>query len=217
MRQTLPTFITLFSFAAKLYFIEAISVELNRSNWDEITKGKPLFIKFCTQSCAHCKEMKIAWEVLEEEWEDNPDAIIGTIDCDVDTYLCEEFKINGTPTILYGDRNNLGEYAGDKSFSKMNKFAKQVLVPTCSPENLDACNEIDRERIVTWVAMPLNAIEEMIKKLKEEENNAKEVFDSEMAKLQTVYDNLNNLHVLNKASLQKNIQVLQTIADQRKQ
>lgn len=216
MARSIQVICTLITLIIALQNVDARTVQLNESNWEDITRGKTLFLKFCSKSCSHCQEMKIAWEVLEEEWEKNQDAIIGTIDCDVDTKMCQEFKINGTPTILYGDRNDLQEYAGDKSFAKMHKFAKQVLVPTCSPENYDACDGVDRERIQSWVAMSLGDVEAMIQKWENEEINAKKTFDSEMAKLQAIYDDMNNSHVLTKASLQKNLKLLQGILAQKK-
>jgi hypothetical protein len=160
--------------------------------------------------------MKIAWEVLEEEWEDNEDAIIGTVDCDVYSDFChDDYNIVGTPTLLYGDRNSLKEYAGDLSFSKLNTWAKKVLVPYCSPDNLEPCDDVDKERIISWVALSVEDVEQMIKKVELDEENAEKDFDAGMAKLQAIYDDMNNAHVLEMAKRKKELEIIKSINSMR--
>jgi hypothetical protein len=44
--------------------------ELNNDNWELLTKGKTVWVKFCTTSCDHCRQMHIAWERLGDAFED---------------------------------------------------------------------------------------------------------------------------------------------------
>jgi len=54
-----------------LAMAESTVTVLNNDNWDLQTKGKTVWVKFCTQSCDHCKKMYIAWERLGDTWADN--------------------------------------------------------------------------------------------------------------------------------------------------
>lgn len=56
--------------AATFTCVESAStvVELNEDNWESLTRGKTLWVKFCTKDCAHCKKMHIAWERLADAW-----------------------------------------------------------------------------------------------------------------------------------------------------
>ena len=160
--------------------------------------------------------MKIAWEVLEDEWEDDQDVIIGNVDCDLESDMCEEYGVVGTPTLLYGDRNDLNEYAGDMSFSKLNIWAKKVLVPTCSPDNLDSCNDIDKERIESWVKLSIEEIGQLIQKVDDQEKDIQIEFDIGMKKLQVSYDDLNEVHVLEKARMKREVKFLRDIYNSRR-
>lgn len=195
---------------------KTISV-LTKKNWDESTKAKSIFVKFCTKTCAHCQEIKIPWEVLEEEYEQNENIVVGTVDCDVETKLCEEHNIVGTPTLLYGDRNSLKEYAGDTTFAKLKKWTKEMLMdPICSPENIDACNEVDRSRLESWVNMSIEEIQLMIESQGDDEKKAQLEFDTNMEKLQAIYDGFNSAHVLYKAETQSGIKLLKNVLESKR-
>jgi len=183
--------------------------------------------------------MRIAWEVLEEEWEDNDNIIIGSINCD-DTndkannnvQLCTEYNVVGTPTVLYGtgggtgEFNTLNEYAGDMSFSKLNQWAKKVLVvPECSSFNVDldkgsdsdnsndvdVCTELEKTRLKEWMALSMEEMQQMIQNVQIEEKNAQVDFDTKMKDLQALYDEMNQYHVLKKASIKDELKFLYSI------
>ena len=191
--------------------------KLTKENWDESTKAKSLFVKFCTKTCTHCQEIKIPWQVLEEEYEQNDNVVIGTVDCDVETKLCADYNVVGTPTLLYGERNSLKEYAGDTSFAKLNKWTKEMLLnPICSPENLHVCNDIDRSRLESWITMSVEEIEQMIQSIHDDEKNAQLDHDTNMDKLQKIYDDLNNALVLYKAAIEREIKLLKSVLETKR-
>ena len=43
-------------------------VDLSEKNWDELTKGKSIFVKFCVKTCSHCNAMVRAWDRLAQEF-----------------------------------------------------------------------------------------------------------------------------------------------------
>jgi len=191
-------------------------VHLNESNWDEATKGNSVFIKFCSKTCSHCQQMKAAWAVLEETWEEDERALIGTVDCDINMKLCEIHDVVGTPTLLYGDRNNLEEYAGETSLYALNNWAKLVLVPICSPENTEPCNDTDRERLKKWMSMTVEDVQQMIENMKQAEIQAEIDFDNHMQVLQVQYDEMNSVYVMKTAAIKREIDFMKSIEVSRK-
>jgi len=192
-------------------------VELSEKNWDNLTKGKSIFVKFCAKACSHCNAMKYAWERLGKTWAENENALVGRVDCDQETRLCKKFEVLGTPTLLYGDPVSLQEYAGDKDYNALHEWAEQVLVPICSLHNTKACSEMDRQRLDEWMNMSLIEIDALIKGVKDEERNAQREFDEQVQKLQKQYDAYNDMHARKKAFIQNEIKFLKTIRQQSKE
>ena len=48
--------------------------------------------------------------------------------------------VQGFPTIKYGDPSALEDYQGGRDYDSLKKFA-DGLKPTCSPANIDLCDE----------------------------------------------------------------------------
>ena len=63
-------------------------VELNSDNWDKVTKGKTIWVKFCTKTCAHCQQMHIAWERLGDAWVDDEVSVLGLIELISFIFIC---------------------------------------------------------------------------------------------------------------------------------
>lgn len=51
--------------------------------------------------------MAADWEQLAEEYKDHEIALVAEIDCTVDDELCEGLGVEGFPTLLYGDAEDL--------------------------------------------------------------------------------------------------------------
>mmetsp|Transcript_38817 Transcript_38817/g.93379 ORF Transcript_38817/g.93379 Transcript_38817/m.93379 type:complete len:247 (+) Transcript_38817:335-1075(+) len=171
---------------------------LTTDNFDELTKGKLVFIKFYAPYCPHCKDMAGAWNELAtyyQELPDNDNILIGSIDCTDSPKgkeLCARFKIMGLPTLLYGDASlgaiYLEEYGGDKTFEKLKSFAVEALVPKCNPGNLDACAPDTRKDMEAFMGMSYHALDEKIKGLEQHEKDLKTSFKNSFAELQRNYD-----------------------------
>mmetsp|Transcript_24002 Transcript_24002/g.39588 ORF Transcript_24002/g.39588 Transcript_24002/m.39588 type:complete len:249 (-) Transcript_24002:134-880(-) len=183
------------------------AVSLTSDNFDELTKGKLVFIKFFSPHCPHCKEMGNAWNELADYYQQpdnnkNEDILIGSIDCTnspAGKALCARFKIMGLPTILYGDANfggvYLEEYRGDKTFADFQQFASKELVPKCNAGNLDACAADERVEI-EYIAMGYRELEAKIKQVEQKEKETKVFYAAEFGKLQDKY----NEHLAEKTS-----------------
>merc|ERR550537_1728676 len=107
------------------------SIELNPDNFDEVTSGKTVFIKFLAPWRGHCKSMKPAWDKLMKKYKD----------CTADGKdLCETHGVEGFPTIKWGDPSALEDYDGGRDFEELKTFVDANLKPMCSPKNIDLCD-----------------------------------------------------------------------------
>ena len=178
-----------------------VATRLTADNFDELTAGKLVFIKFYSPSCPHCKSMAPDWNKLATYYQDLPDSdniLIGSIDCTdapAGKKLCARFKIMGLPTLLYGDAGfggiYLEEFGGDeKTFTNLKSWATEKLVPTCNPGKLDACSSTDRHHMENALAMSYNGLDNLIKMLEKKEEDLKTTYKDAFAELQKKYDAL---------------------------
>lgn len=180
------------------------AVPLTSDNFDEVTKGKIIFIKFYSPSCPHCKSMAGAWNKLANYYQElhnqtnnkiNYNILIGSIDCTDSPKgkdLCGRFEIVGLPTLLYGDASfggiYLEEYSGDKSFDDLKSFAIEHLVPTCNAGNLDACTPDSRQKMEKYISMSYQELQDQISWLEKKQEEVKESYKEMFAKLQQEYN-----------------------------
>ena len=120
--------------------------------------------------------MKLDWDRLAEAFDGDEERLIADIDCTAEgAELCEEFGIEGFPTIMYGDVSDLQDYQGGRDFESLKAFADANLKPMCSPKNLDLCDADKKAEIeklmkldVDTLSSSINEKEESIEKLEEE-------------------------------------------------
>merc|ERR1712083_1001465 len=88
------------------------------------------------------KKLKPDWDKLMDEFKDSKTALIADVDCTTDgKALCETHKVQGYPSIKYGDPTDLKDYDGGRDFASLKKFAEENLGPTCGPDNIDLCDD----------------------------------------------------------------------------
>lgn len=85
------------------------------------------------------------------------------------------------------------------------------MIPLCSPNSIAACNKKDKERIGEWMALPLESVNEMIQAQLRHINDAKNIFDLEMADLQEIYDKLNQSRALKIARIRNDIKLIESV------
>ena len=184
------------------------AVVLTTDNFDELTEGKLVFIKFYSPFCPHCKTIAGAWDELasyyrglsdgdDDDDKNNNNSLIGSIDCSDSPKgkdLCERFEIIGLPTLLYGDASlggiYLEEYGGEKTFDDMKSFAAEALVPICNPGRLDACPPDTRQEMESYMAMSYQALGDKIKGMEKNAEELKASFKTTFAVLQKKYDEI---------------------------
>lgn len=133
----------------------ANAVRLGPANYNELTEGKKVFINFMDPNCGYCKKMKDAWEELEQDYADNDEYLVATVDCTVPTiekWCRDRFHLTGYPSLLYGnpgyDGILLEKYEGKRLYGDMAAFAEKMFAePVCSEDNLDECTDEMKEKL----------------------------------------------------------------------
>ncbi len=184
------------------------SIPLTIENFDELTSGKLVFLKFFAPYCPHCNSMAKAWNELasyyhsqnEPDMEQNNEntennVLIGSIDCTDSPKgkeLCARFKIIGLPTLLYGDASfggaYLEEYAGDKDFQSLKSFAIENLVLSCGPWDLNACSPDSREELQSYMSLSYSTLDSRIKLMESRLDEIETNFRNEFDTMQKNYD-----------------------------
>lgn len=139
--------------------------------------------------------MKPAWDQLAGSFKDSNTAVIADVDCTVDKNrdLCGKYGVRGYPTIKYftGSTDPLGDkYEGGRDFDALKKFADENLGPSCSPDNIDLCNDEQKADIEKFQAMSADEQKALLEEKEKEIADAEEYFKDEVNKLQTRYQEL---------------------------
>jgi len=179
-------------FAALTNTAEGAVTSLNLENYDELTAGKVIFVKFFAPWCGHCKAMAASWETLAEEWAGNDSALIAEVDCadDEAADLCEIEGVEGYPTVKYGDPAMLENYDGERSLDALSAFAKENLKPTCSPSHLELCSDEEKATIDKIQAMSLDELDDAIDTIEDKIEEAEDDAEKAIDRLQEEYEEI---------------------------
>jgi len=169
----------------------AAVTSLTPDNYDSLTDGKTVFIKFFAPWCGHCKKMAPDWEKLAQEWEGNDIGLVAEVDCTADgKSLCDANGVKGFPTLKYGDPTALDDYQGGRSFNDLSTFAKANLKPMCSPSKMELCDDAKKAEIEGLMSMDDADIKAKIAVEEKKLEDAEEEFKNEVQKLQEKYQSL---------------------------
>mmetsp|Transcript_14581 Transcript_14581/g.33924 ORF Transcript_14581/g.33924 Transcript_14581/m.33924 type:complete len:218 (+) Transcript_14581:119-772(+) len=168
----------------------ATATLLSSENYDELTAGKVVFLKMFAPWCGHCKKMKPDWDKLMDEFKDDDKKLIADVDCTADgKSLCDSNGVKGFPTLKHGDPSDLQDYQGARSYDAMKKFADE-LKPTCSPTNIDLCDDEKKKEIDELKALDDEALEAKISEEEKKIEEAESVFKAGVEELQETYQKL---------------------------
>jgi len=135
--------------------------------------------------------MKPAWDRLIADFKDSKTALVADVDCTAEGKpLCDSNGVKGFPTIKYGDPNNLEKYEGGRDYDSLKEFADENLGPSCSPANLDLCDDEKKAKIAEYTEMGVEKLDEKVKELEKTIEDAESTFEKELKKLQDTYQEL---------------------------
>lgn len=139
--------------------------------------------------------MKPAWDQLADSFKSSKTSLIVDVDCtkDASKDLCSKYGVRGYPTIKYftdstdpkGD-----DYNGGRDFDALKAFADENLGPSCSPTNIDLCDEDSKAKIAEYQAMDMAKLEAEIAEKSKAAEDAESHFKAEVQKLQDKYQKL---------------------------
>jgi len=126
--------------------------------------------------------MKPDWDTLTSNYADSKTVVIADVDCTADgKSLCEKHKVQGYPSIKYGEPESLKDYEGGRDLASFETFAAENLGPTCGPDNLDLCDETDKKLIAKFKKWDIDeldmSIEEKEKKIQIIDDASKKIAD----------------------------------------
>lgn len=134
--------------------------------------------------------MKPDWDKLMTEFDGHATILVADVDCTTEGKpLCDTKGVKGFPTIKHGDPNNMEDYKGGRDFKALQAFASS-LKPSCSPSNIDLCDDAEKAEIEKVQQM---SDDELAAAIEEGDNKAKEAeahFTAEVDKLQKAYSKL---------------------------
>ena len=139
--------------------------------------------------------MRPSFDQLADSLASSKTSLIVDVDCtkDASKDLCSKYGVRGYPTIKYftdstdpkGD-----DYNGGRDFDALKAFADENLGPSCSPANLDLCDEDSKAKIAEYQAMDMAKLEAEIAEKAKAAEDAESFFKAEVQKLQDKYQKL---------------------------
>jgi thiol-disulfide isomerase/thioredoxin len=169
-------------------------VVLSKDNFDKVTAGRTVFIKFYMPSCSYCQELAPEWEKFAAKWVDHPQLLVAEVDCTKDEKWCQtEMNVEGFPTLLFGDPSQSGAYLqrynDEKTSEDLSEFANETLTkPFCSPGNVDACDPKLKKEIKGYLKMSESKLEKEIQKKEKAMDDAEDRYKIEFEMMQAKYD-----------------------------
>lgn len=134
--------------------------------------------------------MKPDWDKLMAEFKGHASILVADVDCTTaGKPLCDSNGVKGFPTIKTGDPNDLQSYEGGRDFKSLQAHAKG-LKPSCSPANIDLCDDEEKATIEKVQALSDDEIAAYITNGDTEAADAEKLFSSEVEKLQATYSQL---------------------------
>jgi protein disulfide-isomerase-like protein len=167
------------------------AIMLTPENWDTETSGKTVFIKFFAPWCGHCKKLKPAWDKLMDEFKGDPNRLVADVDCTAEGKpICDANGVKGFPSLKFGDPSSLEDYKGKRELADLTEHVKTKLVPSCSPANIDLCDDAKKAQIVKYQAMPAAELQALVDAKSELLADAEAKFKEGVKSLQKKYEEL---------------------------
>ena len=112
--------------------------------------------------------MKPAWDELGEEYSSSSSVVIADVDCTVEADLCQEYGVQGYPTIKYftseGDAKG-EDYQGGRDLSALKTFVSETLEVKCLLADDAGCSDKEKEFMGKWKDKPKAEAEAQLARL----------------------------------------------------
>ncbi|KAI2494712.1 intramolecular oxidoreductase [Fragilaria crotonensis] len=164
-------------------------LSLNEANYAEATAGKTVFLKFFAPWCGHCKAMAPAWEQLANDWAGHDVGLVAEVDCTAAAGLCQDFEVQGYPTLFYGDPAAPEVYDGGRDYDSLAEFAKEHIGRAlCSVYKTDACTDEQKLAIADFERRSLSDLSASLEEIENAAEAEEKAFDELVEKMQEEYE-----------------------------
>jgi hypothetical protein len=102
--------------------------------------------------------------------------------------LCDGNGVKGFPTLKFGDPSDLEDYKGGRELADFKKHVETKLVASCSPANIDLCDDKKKAEITKFQEMPADELEALIAEKSAENDEAEADFKKGVEGLQKSYE-----------------------------
>lgn len=135
--------------------------------------------------------MKPDWDKLMDEYKDSETQLIADADCTAEGKpVCDSNGVKGFPTLKYGDPSDLQDYQGGRTFDALKKFIDEELKPSCSPANIDLCDDDKKKEIETLMTLGDADLDAKIATEEKKLEEAETTFKAAVENLQETYQKL---------------------------
>jgi hypothetical protein len=112
------------------------------------------------------------------DFQDSKTALVADVDCTAGGKdLCEKHDVRGYPSIKHGTPGSLEDYNGGRTYDELKTFADENLGPSCSPDNMDLCDEEKKAELEKFMKMSTGKIDAKVRKA-----------DKDIAKLESDFE-----------------------------
>merc|ERR1712183_1142284 len=116
---------------------------------------------------------------------------------DINDELCEEFSVDGFPTLKWGSRDAAEDYDGGRDYASMAAFAKEHITKlACSMKSLDACTNEEKKDIETVQSYSDDRLKEIVQIIKDTVKAEEKKLNDAVNELQKEYDRVSKEHTV---------------------
>lgn len=96
---------------------------LSSSSFSGVVSKGDTFVKFYAPWCGHCLNLAPSWAKLATELKSEKDVKIAKVDCTQDRALCQEYGVQGYPSLYYfRNGHKIEKYGGPRSLKDLKSF-----------------------------------------------------------------------------------------------
>lgn len=135
--------------------------------------------------------MAPAWEQLAKDWNGHDVGLVAEVDCTVAPGLCQDFEVQGYPTLYFGDPSAPELYDGGREYDALAEFAKENIGKRiCSVYSTDACTDEEKLVIAQFESRSLADLGSTLEEIEELAETEEKAFDELVEKMQEEYENV---------------------------
>lgn len=142
----------MYLFLSLSVLIKSETLQLSEDNFDSVVfnnSGKNILIEFWNPWCTHCANFRPTWDELTNDESLKESILFADVNCNQDKSICDKYKIDGTPTILYfpNETKSQLEYPGSLNLADIKTFIhKQLQFPVVF---VDSYQDVERSKSLT--------------------------------------------------------------------